>query len=208
MRVSRMTKLGIAVLLLSAGCSADLKQENALLALENEDLRFQLADRNTALNEAREDVRERNLQIAQFNRDMGQQPLGQVTGFEDIPNVSAAFEAGQVTVTVESDVLFASGKATIKSTAKRSLDLVATVLNRSYEGRPIRVSGHTDTDPIRKSGHKSNYHLGFERAYAVREYLASRGVEPTRLSLASYGPDRPQSTKAQSRRVEIIVVME
>ena len=88
-----------------------------------------------------------------------------------------------------------------------TLDQVAGVLNSTHAGRTIRIAGHTDTDPIRKSGYKSNYHLGFERGFAVREYLISRGVAADRVYLASHGPDEPQGSKAQSRRVEIVVIM-
>jgi chemotaxis protein MotB len=190
------------------GCTSDLQQQNALLRQENEDLRTQLTDQNTALVEAQQELRDNSVELSQLRRDLeqGQQPLAQVTGFEQIPNVSAAYGAGEVTVAVESDVLFASGKATLKSAAKQSLDDVAAVLNRSYRDHLIRIEGHTDSDPIRKSGHKSNYHLGFERAYAVRDYLVSRGVDAKRMSLASFGPDQPHPTKAASRRVEIAVI--
>ncbi|MCH8152063.1 MAG: OmpA family protein [Planctomycetes bacterium] len=209
MRVSWMTVLGMSAAgLLLAGCNADLKDQNALLTEENEDLRLQLSDRNSALAEAQQGIRDKSLQLAQLRRDMGnsEQAPARATGFESIPYVSAAYGAGEVTVTVQSDVLFASGKTTLKSSAKRSLDAVASVLNRGYAGRPIRIVGHTDADPIRKSGHKSNYHLGFARAYAVRDYLTSKGVSGKRISLASFGPNQPRSTKAQSRRVEIAVV--
>ncbi len=209
MRVSLMTVLGMSAAgLLLAGCNADLKDQNALLTEENEDLRLQLSDRNAALAEAQQGIRDKSMQLAQLRRDMGDmdQAPARATGFESIPYVSAAYGDGEVTVTVESDVLFASGKNTLKSAAKRSLDAVASVLYRGYAGRPIRIVGHTDADPIRKSGHKSNYHLGFARAYAVREYLTSKGVSGKRISLASFGPNKPRSTKAQSRRVEIAVV--
>ena len=65
--------------------------------------------------------------------------------------------------------------------------------------------GHTDSDPIRRSGHKSNYHLGFERGFAVREYLISRGIDPSNISITSYGPDQSLGSKSKSRRVEIVV---
>ena len=129
------------------------------------------------------------------------------TGFENIPGVTGSASAGEVTASVESDLLFDSGKATLKSNAKKSLDQVASVLNSTYGSATIRVAGHTDSDPIRKSGHKSNYHLGFERAFAVRDYLISKGVSSNRVSLASYGPDIPKGSKPQSRRVEIVVVL-
>jgi chemotaxis protein MotB len=193
---------------LLAGCSNEVKHRNALLTRENEDLRAQLGERNAALADAQQELRDKQLELASMRQDRepAQQPLAQVTGFEQIPHVSTAYGDGEVTVTVASDVLFASGKSGLKSEAKRSLDGVATVLGRSYPDQFIRIEGHTDTDPIRKSGYKSNYHLGFERAYAVREYLVSRGVDPGRISVASYGPDQPQATKAASRRVEIVVI--
>lgn len=209
MRVSRMTLLALpATIVLLAGCTADLQKHNALLTKENEDLRAQLGDRNAALADAQQELRDRNVELSQLHRDLesNQQPLAQVTGFEQIANVTSSFGDGEVTVAVESDVLFASGKASLKTAAKASLDDVADVLNRSYGDYLIRIEGYTDTDPIRKSGHKSNYHLGFERAYAVRDYLSAQGVEPQRISIASYGPDQPMTTKAASRRVEIVVI--
>ncbi len=207
MRLSRMTISGTLVLACLAGCSSDLQKTNALLVSENEDLRAQLADRNAALAESQQALTERDARIARLEMEAQyQQPaLAQVTGFEQIDNVSASYEAGQVTVEVESDVLFSSGKTALKTVAKSSLNDVSTVLVRSYPDHLIRIEGHTDSDPIRKSGHASNYHLGFERAYAVREYLISRGVPPARISLASYGPDLPRQTKPESRRVQIVV---
>jgi chemotaxis protein MotB len=206
-----MTLLALpATIVLLAGCTTDLQKHNALLTKENEDLRAQLGDRNAALADAQQELRDKNVEISQLHRDLdnNQQPLAQVTGFEQIPNVTAAYGAGEVTVAVESDVLFASGKASLKSAAKASLDDVATVLSRSYADHLIRVEGHTDSDPIRKSGYKSNYHLGFERAYAVRDYLVSRGVAAERISTASFGPDQPMASKAASRRVQIVVMTE
>ena len=214
MRVSRMklfAMLGAVVLL--SGCTADLTEQNALLAEENENLRAQLASRNGALTDAQQDLRERQSQIAQLKRDLNEVersrgPRPAMTGFENITGVSATFSNGEITVTVQSDVLFDSGKTSLKNTAKQSLQAVASVLNSSYSSRPVRIEGYTDTDPIRKSGHKSNYHLGFERAYAVRDFLISKNVNAKRISLASFGPDRPLGSKANSRRVEIIVVAE
>src|SRR5437773_2014211 len=84
---------------------------------------------------------------------------------------------------------------------------IATRLKTQYTGKNIRVEGFTDTDPIHKSGFKSNYHLGFERAFAVRQYLSSKGIDEKRMSLASYGPNAPKPTKPQSRRVEVVVLV-
>jgi len=203
--------LGAVVLL--SGCTADLTEQNAWLTEENENLRSQLAGRNSALTDAQQDLRERQSQVAQLRRDLDNAQRSERssftrTGFENIPGVSAAYSNGEVTITVQSDVLFDSGKTSLKSSAKQSLQTVASVLNSSYAGRPVRIEGYTDSDPIRKSGHKSNHHLGFERAYSVRKFLISKNVDASRVALASYGPDKPMGSKAQSRRVEIVVVTE
>ncbi len=226
MRINRMFQqsedaamkrfMSLAVVLVAAamvlgGCEADtLKKENALLMEENENLRNELTQRNMALDEAQMEARDNDIQLAQLRRDLSDansRPVANTsTAFDGIPGVQGSYGAGEVTATVESDVLFDPGKDSLKSSAKRSLDAVAQVLNSSYGGKPVRIGGHTDTDPIRKSGHESNYHLAFKRAYAVRDYLLSRGVSADRIYLASYGPDRPAGSKNQSRRVEVTVI--
>jgi chemotaxis protein MotB len=202
---------GLTCLVALSGCSSDLQKTNVLLSRENEDLRAQMAERNAALAENEAAMRDKDNEIArlqQAEQPYVQQPLAQVTGFEEIANISAAYSKGEVTVIVESDVLFSPGKTSLKTGAKRSLDQVSSVLARSYADQIIRIEGYTDSDPIRKSGYRSNYHLGFERAFAVREYLISHGVDPDRVSVASYGPTQAMATKAASRRVEIVVATE
>lgn len=192
--------------MLVGGCSDSAKKENALLMEENENLRAELAQRNSALEEANMEARDKEIQLAQLRRDLNEKPAQGGTGFDGIPGVQGSVAAGEITATVASDLLFDPGKDVLKQSAKRSLDAVAQVLNSSYSGKQIRVSGHTDTDPIKKSGHESNYHLAFKRSYTVREYLASKGVTASRMALASYGPDRPSGSKDTSRRVEITVI--
>jgi outer membrane protein OmpA-like peptidoglycan-associated protein len=202
--------LAVMALTLLGGCENSLKEQNAHLMEENEGLRAQLGERNTALETAQGELHDRDVRIAELEQQVQDPPAGMAAGrdpFAGIEGVTGSVGAGEVTASVASDVLFDPGKSSLKSTAKRSLDEVARVLKQQYMGRPIRVAGHTDTDPIRKSGFKSNYHLGFERAFAVREYLISRGVASHLVYVASHGPDQAMSTKSQSRRVEIAVVL-
>ena len=205
MRRSWMTTVasGMAIVACLGGCTANLKKQNTLLNKENDELRSQLNERNAALDESQQTLKEKDQELAKIRQGGG--PAGGATGFESIPNVKARAGAGEVTVAVESDVLFASGKTSLKEGCKKSLDQVADVLKRSYKNQRIRIEGYTDSDPIKKSGYKSNYHLGFERAWAVREYLVSKGVDSKQVSLASYGPNEPAKTKAESRHVEIVV---
>lgn len=211
MRVSRMIKCSVLMAVVAmTGCTSHLIDENAWLLEENQGLRDQLADRNAALEAANQEARDKAIRLAQLTKEIDElaaaRPSG-ATGFEGIEGVSGSVGVGEVTAMIESDLLFDSGKSILKTQAKRTLDAVASVLNTSYAGRPIRIAGHTDSDPIRKSGHKSNHHLGFERAYAVRAYLASKDVAASRMYIASYGPDRGKPTKVQSRRVEMVVII-
>jgi outer membrane protein OmpA-like peptidoglycan-associated protein len=53
--------------------------------------------------------------------------------------------------------------------------------------------------------------LSEERAHSVRRYLILRGVNPLRLRVRSYGPDRPkeegtdEKSRARNRRVEFVL---
>jgi chemotaxis protein MotB len=115
--------------------------------------------------------------------------------------------AGQPQATIAGDVLFASGSADIKSDARKSLDRVASEIKREYAGANIRVEGYTDSDPLVK--HKktwgTNEKLSQARADAVKKYLSTKGIKSSRIETMGYGSAKPKGTKAQSRRVEIIV---
>jgi chemotaxis protein MotB len=197
------------------GCDS-AKQQNDTLLRENESLKAQLDDRNAALERAdqeRQDAiaraadAEAKLQSAQAaGSEHASSTSPDTSVFAGIEGVTATAKGNDVHVTIEGDVLFDSGRDELKGAAKRSLDKIVAAIKQQHPNAEIRVAGFTDTDPIKFSKFKSNYHLGFDRAFAVREYLVSKGLESRRVSLSSYGPDVPLGTKAKSRRVEVIVV--
>jgi outer membrane protein OmpA-like peptidoglycan-associated protein len=133
---------------------------------------------------------------------------GAAEEFNGIEGVSAEKIGDDIHVVIEGDVLFDSGKSTLKVASKRSLDRIVTIIKDSHAGRSLDVVGFTDTDPIKatKDRFATNYHLGFERAYAVREYLIAKGLPKDAIKLSSWGPDKPADTKARSRRVEVVVL--
>lgn len=116
--------------------------------------------------------------------------------------------AGTTTVNLPSDVFFASGQAVLLPEAKHSLVKLVTALKKEYTGKPIRIEGYTDSDPIRKSHWKSNVELSEKRAEAVRDYLVSKGVSPERFNIEGLGDAKPKSRtdKARNRRVELVVL--
>jgi OmpA-OmpF porin, OOP family len=104
-------------------------------------------------------------------------------------------------------IRFSTGSSQVHPSAYPLLDQVALTLRASPEIRHMRIEGHTDDTGPREV----NMRLSRERSEAVKQYLVRRGVSPKRLTLRSYGPDRPRETgthdqaRARNRRVEFIV---
>ena len=130
------------------------------------------------------------------------------TGFEGIRDVETEVTAGSMTIRIPGDVLFASGKANLKQAAKRTLDQIASVIQREYRTNIVRINGYTDKDPIRRSKWKDNLELSLQRAAAVHRFLQSKGIDPQRMYASGAGKWHPRATKAKSRRVELVVVLQ
>jgi OOP family OmpA-OmpF porin len=105
-------------------------------------------------------------------------------------------------------VTFASGRATLNTASKATLDEVATQLNQFLAEVPsgrIEVGGHTDNT----GSAKTNTRLSTQRAAAVEKYLESKGIPADRLVSKGYGPDKPvadntsKEGRAENRRVEL-----
>ncbi len=214
--IGRMAKAvagGVMLAALAAGlggCNNEMKDQQAALTQENQELR----DRNSQL--------ESQLQSADANRQAGDGMSTPTATFGTSPRAASGrrssapddFGAGtqisrqgnDIVVTVAGDVLFDSGQATLKASAKKTLDKVAAALKNKYSGNPVRVDGYTDTDPIRKSKFASNEALSAARAESVEKYLVSKGVPTSRLSTRAMGSSNPKSSKKDSRRVEIVVM--
>ena len=88
--------------------------------------------------------------------------------------------------TIGDTVLFVVNQATLTDTAKRILDAQVAWLNQ-YPARTITVEGHADEQGTREY----NLALGARRAAAVRNYMVAAGLLETRLSIVSYGKERP-----------------
>ena len=192
-RILAIAALGLAFAL--TGCKSN--PDPAALQAENESLRQQLDKSNAALETAE---RERQAAEARAN-DASSKPATAANGdFAGIDGVTASRIGNEVHVSIEGDVLFDSGKATLKDSAKKSLDKIVGVMKQKYAGKYIRVAGFTDTDPIKRSTFKSNYHLGFDRAYSVREFLVGKGLDGKTISLSSFGRSHFASPMASMRR--------
>lgn len=105
-----------------------------------------------------------------------------------------------------SDVLFESGKYSLKSGAREKLAKVAGIL-LAYPGLNIAVGGYTDN----VGGDTMNQKLSENRAGSVRDYLVQEGVSANSVTAQGYGNSSPVATnnhaagRQQNRRVELVV---
>lgn len=116
-------------------------------------------------------------------------------------------------ITFLAEVFFDSGKDVIRDDGKAALQKVAKVLNEEVPSSSVAIEGHTDTDPIKHSGWKSNWELSSARALSVLHYFIDEcRLEPVRLSANGYGEFRPVAPndtvegKKKNRRVEIVIL--
>jgi outer membrane protein OmpA-like peptidoglycan-associated protein len=105
-----------------------------------------------------------------------------------------------------SDVLFDTGKYTLKPTTQISLAKVAGILE-AYPGLKVQVEGYTDA----VGSDDYNQKLSENRAAAVKDFLVSQGVQPNSITSAGFGKSDPvadntsASGRAQNRRVNMVV---
>ncbi|MFY9845691.1 MAG: OmpA family protein [Terriglobales bacterium] len=105
-----------------------------------------------------------------------------------------------------SDVLFDTGKYSLKPSAREKLAKVAGIL-LAYPGLDIQVGGYTDN----VGSDSMNQTLSENRAGSVRDYLVQEGVATNSVSAMGFGNTSPvasndnSSGRQENRRVELLV---
>jgi outer membrane protein OmpA-like peptidoglycan-associated protein len=105
-----------------------------------------------------------------------------------------------------SDVLFDTGKYSLKPGAREKLAKVAGILV-AYPGLDIEVGGYTDN----VGSEAMNQTLSENRAASVRDYLIKQGVATNSVVSKGFGETSPvasnnnSSGRQQNRRVELVV---
>jgi len=89
-------------------------------------------------------------------------------------------------VNVGDRVFFETDSSDLTVQARATLDRQAQWLT-TYNRYAFTIEGHADERGTREY----NFALGARRAETVRNYLASRGIEPSRMRTISYGKERP-----------------
>lgn len=185
-----------------------------------------LATARQQLDEAAEIARKYQEQNAKLLED-GSKPTAAATGI-DLDRVAQSLrndssvskvrvdEDGNLEITLESDVTFGAGKKDLTAAGKKSIQSLKSLLTGKYGTYQLRIVGHTDGDPLKKtkSLYGDNRGLGSQRALEVTRFMEQEmGIDPKRMVSASRGEHEPvadnstDAGKRKNRRVEVIVVL-
>jgi peptidoglycan-associated lipoprotein len=125
-------------------------------------------------------------------------------GTENLPGSRGAFLAA---VGMGGDrVFFDTDQYDLDDRDRSTLDAQAAWL-RSNPSVRVTIEGHADERGTRDY----NLALGDRRANAAKNYLAARGVSPSRMTVISYGKERPEAlgsdetSWAQNRRAVTVM---
>jgi outer membrane protein OmpA-like peptidoglycan-associated protein len=171
--------------------NAQIANEKILTAQAKEEIGKGTAERQAVLMEAREREARREAERS----SMLEQELADMR----------ARKTDRGMVVTLGDVLFDTGKSTLKPGAYRTIDRLAEVLKDS-PSRKVTIEGHTDS----VGSEELNQTLSERRADAVRNALVERGVRTEQIVAVGKGESTPVASnddpggRQRNRRVEMI----
>jgi outer membrane protein OmpA-like peptidoglycan-associated protein len=125
---------------------------------------------------------------------------------EQLNRILATRDSARGLIVSMSDVLFDTGKFSLKPGAREKLAKVAGIL-LAYPGLNIEVGGYTDN----VGTEAMNQTLSVNRASTVRTYLVEQGVITGNVSAKGFGNSAPVASndnaagRQENRRVELVV---
>ncbi len=204
--------LFLSLMVLFVGCAElkSLREERVVMNQRIEELQSERDDLDSRYNlseqEKAELIEERD-RLENARRSMEERLSGS--------GASVRIKEGKISVMLPSSILFNSGQTKLKKEAKNSLTKVCNVLKKDFPNATIRIEGHTDSDPLKrtKNVYKSNWELSALRASNVLHYLVdSCRLDPKKLYIAGFGKHQPVASnkskggKKKNRRVEIVIL--
>jgi outer membrane protein OmpA-like peptidoglycan-associated protein len=176
---------------------AKLQAQQAQAAKAQADAARAQAEAEAAEAKAKADEASKVAQSAETVREKLRQQLN---------SVLATSETARGLIVNMSDVLFDTGKYTLKTTTQVSLAKVAGILE-AYPGLKVQVEGYTDS----VGSDDFNQKLSDNRASTVKDFLVAQGVSPNNITSQGFGKNDPvadnssSSGRAQNRRVNMVV---
>ncbi len=222
----------------------DLKNRLAAEQAASRKAQGELADAKARVEQLKEQLRAAGVDISNLNANLEQQ----ARALEDYKKRAEQLEAirqrfetlkkkldeltkfglkvqirkGRIVIQLPGDVLFDSGRETLKKEGKDILTKVAEVVrnDKGLSSRTYQVAGHTDNQPF-KGGFKDNWGLSAMRAREVLVFLISPpgkdnkeggGLNPLNWSAVGYGDTDPvmdngtAEGRQGNRRVELVIM--
>jgi len=181
----------------------DMADANSAAAKARADLADSQASSASALSAAQADAERSRLAAQQAETDR----VGMRAKLaEQLNSILQTRDSARGLIVSMSDVLFDTGRYSLKPGAREKLAKVAGIL-LSYPGLNIAVGGYTDN----VGGDAMNQTLSEHRAGSVRDYLVKEGVLSGAVSATGFGNSLPVATndnssgRQQNRRVELLV---
>jgi outer membrane protein OmpA-like peptidoglycan-associated protein len=174
--------------------------------LQAEQAQAAKAQADAARAQAEAEAAEARAKAAEANKSAASAEAVREKLREQLNSVLATSETARGLIVNMSDVLFDTGKYTLKPGTQVSLAKVAGILE-AYPGLKVQVEGYTDsvgTDDF-------NQKLSENRASAVKDFLVTQGVSANNITSQGFGKNDPvadNSTSAgrqQNRRVNMVV---
>ena len=202
------------------------KNQVSILNIQVADLREQLAAIESLLDIRREELKKKDVQIAELGKKLNTAlavKVGELTKYrseffgrlrEILGNRKGVQIVGDRFI-FQSEVLFESGSADIGVNGINELNQLSKILLEITDKIPndipwvLQIQGHTDQNPISTVLYPSNWELSSARAISVGRVLISSGINPNKISVAGFAEFQPLSmgddkeSLRKNRRIEI-----
>jgi outer membrane protein OmpA-like peptidoglycan-associated protein len=193
-----------------AQAESDTVNAQAATAKAQSDMAANQASSATAISAAQADAEQSRLaaQQSQLNAQQAETDKAALRAklSEQLNSILQTRDSARGLIVSMSDVLFDTGKYSLKPGAREKLAKVAGIL-LAYPGLNIEVGGYTDN----VGSDAMNQTLSENRANSVREYLVQQGVASNSVSVRGFGNSLPVASndnsagRQQNRRVELLV---
>ncbi len=219
----------------------DLRNQLAAQQAQSQKAEAELADAKARVEQLKEQLKSAGVDISNLNANLEQQAraledykkraeqldiirkrfellrskLQELTRF----GLNVTVRNNRLVIQLPGDVLFDSGRDTLKKEGRDILKKVADVIRADpgLSSRTYQVAGHTDSEKLQGGQFKDNWGLSVMRGRSVVVFLTDSnkeggGLKPKNWSASGYGEEDPVASndttegKAKNRRVELVVV--
>jgi chemotaxis protein MotB len=202
-----------------AGLQQNLSALNQKMDASNAAAEGTIASQKNALQKSKQELadQQRKLESLQSlleqqkkNADALRQKMADALVKFNSNELSVSVKNGKVYVSLQENLLFPSGSATVNVKGKEALGKLAEVLNANQD-ITVNIEGHTDSIPIR-TRFEDNWALSTARATSIVRILTKDyQVDPVRVVASGHSRYDPVDAntspegRAKNRRTEIIL---